>query len=65
MAHIKEGQLIGSGSKFGIVVARFNEFICSKLLGGAYDALHRHGVSDDDTTTWSAMKQPRALLRRP
>ena len=38
MAHIKEGQLIGSGSKFGIVVARFNEFICSKLLGGAYDA---------------------------
>ena len=51
MAHIKEGQLIGSGSKFGIVVARFNEFICSKLLGGAYDALHRHGVSDDDITT--------------
>ena len=38
MAHIKEGQLIGSGAKFGIVVARFNEFICSKLLGGAYDA---------------------------
>ena len=36
MAHIKEGQLIGSGAKFGIVVARFNEFICSKLLGGAY-----------------------------
>ena len=35
MAHIKEGQLIGSGAKFGIVVARFNEFICSKLLGGA------------------------------
>lgn len=45
MAHIKEGQLIGSGAKFGIVVARFNEFICSKLLGGAYDALHRHGVN--------------------
>ena len=51
MAHIKEGQLIGSGAKFGIVVARFNEFICSKLLGGAYDALHRHGVNDDDITT--------------
>ena len=51
MAQIKEGQLIGSGSKFGIVVARFNEFICSKLLGGAYDALHRHGVDDNDITT--------------
>ena len=41
MVQVKEGKLIGSGAKFGIVVARFNEFICSKLLGGAYDALHR------------------------
>lgn len=51
MVQIKEGKLLGSGYKFGIVVSRFNEFICSKLLGGAYDALHRHDVADDDITT--------------
>ena len=51
MAHIKEGQLLGAGLRVGIVVARFNEFIGSRLLGGAYDALHRHGVNDDDITT--------------
>lgn len=51
MVQVKEGKLIGSGIKVGIVVARFNEFICSRLLGGAYDALKRHGVSDDDITT--------------
>lgn len=47
---IKEGNLIGKGSKYGIVVARFNEFICSRLLGGAEDALKRHGVDDKDVT---------------
>ena len=51
MVQVKEGKLIGSGIKVGIVVARFNEFICSRLLGGAYDALKRHGVADDDSTT--------------
>lgn len=51
MVQVKEGKLIGSGIKVGIVVARFNEFICSRLLGGAYDALKRHGISDDDITT--------------
>ena len=51
MVQVKEGKLIGSGIKIGIVVARFNEFICSRLLGGAYDALKRHGVADDDITT--------------
>ena len=50
MAQIKEGQLLGAGLKIGIVIARFNEFIGSRLLGGAYDALHRHGVNDDDIT---------------
>ncbi|AOM82751.1 6,7-dimethyl-8-ribityllumazine synthase [Salisediminibacterium beveridgei] len=43
-----EGHLVGSGLKFGIVVGRFNEFITSKLLGGAEDALKRHGVDDDN-----------------
>jgi 6,7-dimethyl-8-ribityllumazine synthase len=42
-----EGKLIGDGLKFGIVVSRFNEFITSKLLDGALDALRRHGVDDD------------------
>lgn len=43
-----EGHLIGTGLKFGIVVGRFNEFITSKLLGGAEDALKRHGVEDEN-----------------
>jgi 6,7-dimethyl-8-ribityllumazine synthase len=45
MATTYEGKLIGEGLRFGIVVARFNEFITNKLLGGAMDALVRHGVS--------------------
>jgi 6,7-dimethyl-8-ribityllumazine synthase len=43
-----EGMLIGKGLKFGLVISRFNEFISKKLLEGAQDALHRHGVNDDD-----------------
>ncbi len=39
---------MGEGIKVGIVVSRFNEFITSKLLDGALDALRRHGVSQDD-----------------
>ena len=42
-----EGDLIGSGLKVGIVVSRFNELLSSRLLGGALDALGRHGVSED------------------
>ena len=42
-----EGNLVGEGLKFGLVVSRFNEFITSKLLSGARDALTRHGVGDD------------------
>lgn len=44
MSKTYEGKLIGEGLRFAIVVARFNEFITSKLLGGAQDALVRHGV---------------------
>ncbi|HEX5564437.1 MAG TPA: 6,7-dimethyl-8-ribityllumazine synthase [Sporosarcina sp.] len=43
-----EGHLIGTGLKIGIVVSRFNEFISGKLLGGAEDALRRHGVDSED-----------------
>ena len=48
MANILEGNLTAEGLKFGIVVARFNEFITTKLLGGALDTLHRHGAKDED-----------------
>lgn len=45
-----EGNLVGTDLKIGIVVARFNEFITSKLLGGAEDTLRRHGVSEDNVS---------------
>lgn len=45
---VYEGKLIAEGLKFGIVVGRFNEFIGSKLLGGALDALKRHGAQEED-----------------
>jgi 6,7-dimethyl-8-ribityllumazine synthase len=48
MAKVYQGNLIGTGLKIGIVVSRFNEFITSKLLDGALDALSRHGVNDED-----------------
>jgi 6,7-dimethyl-8-ribityllumazine synthase len=48
MSNFYEGNLVGSGLKIGIVVGRFNEFITSKLLSGAQDALKRHGVSESD-----------------
>jgi 6,7-dimethyl-8-ribityllumazine synthase len=43
-----EGMLLGDGLKFGIVVARFNDFITNKMLDGALDALLRHGVNEED-----------------
>ena len=43
-----EGKLIAEGIKVGIVVGRFNEFIGSKLVGGAVDGLVRHGVDEND-----------------
>ena len=43
-----EGSLIAGKMKVGIVAARFNEFITSKLLGGALDGLSRHGVEEED-----------------
>jgi len=43
-----EGMLLGEGLRFGLVVSRFNEFITTKLLEGAQDALLRHGVRQED-----------------
>ena len=50
MAKIIEGMLTAEGLKFGVVVSRFNEFLTSKLLGGALDTLKRHGAAEDDVT---------------
>jgi len=50
MAKYLEGHLQGTGRKLGIVVARFNSFICEKLLEGAMDSLVRSGVNNDDIT---------------
>ncbi len=48
MVKTYEGNLIAKGLKFGIVVGRFNEFISSRLLSGAIDALSRHGANEED-----------------
>ena len=46
-----EGKLGGQGLKFGLVVARFNEFISTRLYDGALDCLRRHDVADGDVDT--------------
>ena len=43
-----EGKLDAKGLKFGIVIARFNEFISGKLLSGCIDGLKRHGADEDN-----------------
>ena len=46
--NIYEGKLVPEDIKIGIVASRFNEFIVSKLIGGADDALRRHNVKDEN-----------------
>jgi len=48
MVRYYEGKLVSDGLKFGVVVGRFNEFISSKLLGGALDAFKRHGAEESE-----------------
>ena len=48
MALTLEGDLNGHGLKIAIVAARFNAIVTDYLLGGAEEALRRHGVADDD-----------------
>ena len=43
-----EGNLVSQGIKIGIVAARFNDFIVSRLIGGCEDTLLRHGVREED-----------------
>lgn len=47
---VLEGMLTGRSRRFGIVISRYNEFIGSKLLDGALDALRRHEVAASDIT---------------
>lgn len=47
-----EGQFEGSGLKVAIVVSRFNGFVTDKLLSGAVDGLVRHGVAENDISTY-------------
>ncbi len=50
MPKVIEGQLSAKGKKFAIVVSRFNELICKKLLEGALDCLKRHGADLEEVT---------------
>ena len=45
-----QGVLVAKEQRFAIVVTRFNDFVSSKLLSGAHDALHRHECPDDNIT---------------
>ena len=58
MPNTFEGKISGEGFRFAIVVSRFNDFICSRLVDGAVDALIRHGASDDQI---SLIKVPGAF----
>ena len=48
MPRVFEGKLSAKGLKFGIVVSRFNDFICDRLLSGALDVLMRNGAEEGD-----------------
>jgi 6,7-dimethyl-8-ribityllumazine synthase len=48
MARIIQGTLDAKGSRFAVVISRFNSFVSDRLLSGALDALERHGAAPDD-----------------
>ncbi|SHI71157.1 6,7-dimethyl-8-ribityllumazine synthase [Malonomonas rubra DSM 5091] len=50
MPEFIEGNFDAKGKKFGLIVSRFNSFICDRLLEGALDALTRHGADDAQLT---------------
>ncbi|MBW1886885.1 MAG: 6,7-dimethyl-8-ribityllumazine synthase [Deltaproteobacteria bacterium] len=50
MPKILEGKISAEGFRFAIIVSRFNDFISSRLMEGALDALTRHGANDDQVT---------------
>jgi len=58
MPRIVEGRLSAEGFRFAIIVSRFNDFISSRLVEGAMDALNRHGASEEQI---SVVKVPGAF----
>jgi len=48
MPRVVEGRLSAQGFRFAIIVSRFNDFICSRLMEGAVDALTRHGCDEEN-----------------
>ncbi len=48
MARHLEGNLLAEGLRLGIVVSRWNHFICDRLVEGAMDAIRRHGGDDEN-----------------
>ena len=58
MPGVLEGQLSAEGFRFGIIVSRFNDFISSRLVDGAMDALLRHGANEEQV---SIIKVPGAF----
>ena len=50
MPKILEGKISAEDYQFGIIVSRFNDFISSKLVEGAMDALRRHGAKEEQVT---------------
>ncbi len=50
MPEFIEGNLTAKGFRFGLIVSRFNSFICERLLEGAIDTLVRHGANDSQLT---------------
>ena len=46
-SNVLEGKLMAEGLRFAVIVSRFNDFICSRLVDGAMDALIRHGASEN------------------
>jgi 6,7-dimethyl-8-ribityllumazine synthase len=61
-----QGQLIAGDQQFAVVVSRFNEFVCSRLLAGALDTLERHGVPEGNVTVvWvpGSFEMPVAVKR--
>jgi len=58
MPRVLEGQLSAEGIRFGIIVSRFNDFISSRLVEGAMDALLRHGATEEQV---SVIKVPGAF----
>jgi 6,7-dimethyl-8-ribityllumazine synthase len=47
MPRLFEGKISAEGFRFGVIASRFNDFISSKLVEGAMDALRRHGARED------------------